>query len=326
MRLLVSWTWREFSKRTRRRVHTIVLIRHGESIWNSENRFTGWSDVPLTSSGEMDAKDAGNLIGERGLKFDVAFTSNLERAWRTCAIVLATSGQGTVQTHRSWLLNERHYGGKRNSIQLQLQRTYCKAIALQGHVKTSPKLLEVFGEDKMHELRRSFRACPPSMYDIDFLKLIGPDSLDTCTRWMNPRYIDHDLYDSTKQQLLAATKRSFGSHELPRNHAQNIFRFPAAESLLLCQERAYSYWESVIAPRVQAGERVLIVAHANTIRALVKVIDDIEDDKIAHLKIPNGVPLVYTLDENLRPTDLTDDIGFQANYLVSARNHNKVII
>lgn len=98
--------------KNRRSLHTVVLIRHGESIWNSENRFTGWSDVPLTASGEADAKDAGALIGERGLSFDVAFTSNLERAWRTCALVLATSCQSSVQTHRSWLLNERHYGGK----------------------------------------------------------------------------------------------------------------------------------------------------------------------------------------------------------------------
>lgn len=167
------------------------------------------------------------------------------------------------------------------------------------------------------------------MYDVDFLKLVGPDALDVCTRWVNPRYIDHDLYDTTKQQLLAATTygttANQGSYELPRHQAQSFFRFPTTESLLQCQERAYNYWEHIIAPRVLAGEKVLIVAHANTIRALVKMIDDIEDDKIPHLKIPNGVPLVYTLDENLRPTDLPDDIGFQANYLVSARNHSKVI-
>ncbi len=93
-------------------VHTVVLIRHGESLWNLEKRFTGWCDVPLTPGGEADAQDAGNLIGERGIKFDVAFTSNLERAWRTCAIVLSASGQSSVETQRSWLLNERHYGGK----------------------------------------------------------------------------------------------------------------------------------------------------------------------------------------------------------------------
>lgn len=160
------------------------------------------------------------------------------------------------------------------------------------------------------------------MYDLDFLRLLGPQALDTCTGMVDPRYIDQTAYYVTKRNLLLTTKQTAMPKHLP-DRVYSRIRYPATESLKQCQERAYTYWKQVIAPRVLAGERVLIVAHANTIRALVKVIDNITDDSIPHLKIPNGVPLVYTLDRQLRPTDMTDDIGFQAKYLVSARNHSK---
>ncbi|RYH19389.1 2,3-diphosphoglycerate-dependent phosphoglycerate mutase [archaeon] len=287
-------------------LHTVVLIRHGESLWNQEKRFTGWCDVPLTPGGEADAKDAGVLIGERGIKFDVAFTSNLERAWRTCAMVLASSGQGFVETHRSWYLNERHYG------------------ALQGHSKTCSKLTQAFGEQRLIDWRRSYHSAPPSLYDINFLRLMGPDSLDTCTEHMNIGYIDQAAYAEAKTRLKADSKDLSAESYVASREIISQSVFPDTESLKQCQERAYTYWQNIIAPRVKNHEKVLIVAHANTIRALVKVIDSIEDDDIAHLKIPNGIPLVYTLDDNLQPTDLTDDIGFQAKYLVSARNHGKV--
>jgi 2,3-bisphosphoglycerate-dependent phosphoglycerate mutase len=129
---------------------------------------------------------------------------------------------------------------------------------------------------------------------------MGGGSLEKCTSWMNPKYINRERYLQTK-------------------------RVPVTESLKQCQERAYYFWQNTIAPRVKSGDRVLIVAHANTIRALVKAVDNIDDDSISHLRIPNGIPLVYTLDENLKPVvNLSDDIGFHANYLVSARNHSKV--
>eukprot|EP01031_Cornospumella_fuschlensis_P032802 gene32802-39657_t len=289
-------------------LHTVVLIRHGESLWNQEKRFTGWCDVPLTPAGEVDARDAGDLIGERGIKFDVAFTSNLERAWRTCAMVLASSGQSYVETHRSWYLNERHYG------------------ALQGHSKTCSKLTEAFGEQRLIDWRRSYDSAPPSLYDVNFLRLMGQDSLDICTKQMNMGYIDQAAYTNAKAKLLSESKVVCAQSYVPSQEIVSQSVFPSTESLKQCQQRAYTYWQNIIAPRVKNHEKVLIVAHANTIRALVKVIDNIADNHIAHLKIPNGVPLVYTLDDNLQPiVDLTDDIGFQAKYLVSARNHGRTM-
>lgn len=264
-------------------IHTVVMLRHGKSLWNVENRFTGWYDVPLTEAGIREAVDAGTLIGERGLKFDVAFTSNLERAWKTCALTLNASGQPDVETIRSSKLNERHYG------------------ALQGHRKDSQLIINAYGEDTVVEWRRSYSIAPPTTDNLEFLHKVGlPDTDET--------YSCHSGGDITDDDT------------------------PKTESLKLCEERAFGYWKEVIAPRVASGERVLIVAHANTIRALVKAVDKIQDQDIAHLKIPNGIPLIYTMDENLQPYDneensvSNDDIGFQANYLVSAKNHSKVYI
>lgn len=315
-------------KQLSRKVHTVVMIRHGESIWNVDRRFTGWCDVPLTKHGEADARDAGHLMGERGLKFDVAFTSNLERAWRTCAMVLAESGQSGVETIKSWKLNERHYG------------------ALQGHKKNCPKLTASFGEEKLIEWRRSYQLAPPTLYDPEIFNRIDLQSFKLNASHMDPRFIDH----STIEHLLGygdlSNNIAYGSNnsgtvgevqQRLQNQSCNTFfvpshSYPSTESLKDCGDRAYGYWKQTILPRVKAGERVLIVAHANTIRALVKAVDNISDNMIRNLKIPNGIPLVYTLDENLEPiqdqaslASSEDTLGFQAKYLVSARNHQKMM-
>lgn len=287
-------------------LHTVVLIRHGESIWNQEERFTGWADVPLTPNGENDALDAGRLLGERKITFDVAFTSHLERAWRTCAIALAESQQSGVEVIRSSKLNERHYG------------------ALQGHLKNCPNLEQAFGEKKLLEWRRSFHTAPPDLYDMEILKKIGPDSLMTCTEHLHQRYIDVEKFENARRELKTEQQYFYNSDQTNDDEDGGIY--PSTESLQQCQQRAYGYWKDVILPRVKQGDRVLVVAHANTIRALVKAVDNIDDADIAYLKIPNGIPLVYTFDENLQPNlDMPDDIGFNGKYLVSSENHGKMM-
>lgn len=236
-----------------RGVHTVVMIRHGESSWNVEKRFTGWCDIPLTDHGEVDAHDAGVLMGERGMKFDVAFTSTLERAWRTCAIALSAAGQsGSVETLRSWKLNERHYG------------------ALQGHLKDSPNLTKLFGEEKILEWRRSYHTAPPSLYDRDFAAAMGPESFKRATEMMNPTFLDPKHIRKPHPHTFNVPRIENTSLDFEGNH-----RYPPTESLKNCEDRAFGYWNEVIAPRVKAGERVLIVAHANTIRALVKAVDKV---------------------------------------------------
>lgn len=184
----------------------------------------------------------------------------------------------------------------------------------------SKDLFAKFGEEKIMDWRKSYDIAPPSMYDLDFLYSVGIDGLGICTSHMDPKYLNSAEMSRTQ----------FALSKWPDVHSKmdTAFRvrskYPTTESLKDCQERAYSYWKLVIAPRVLEGDRVLVVAHANTIRALVKAIDNIDDEKIRKLKIPNGVPLVYTLDRNLKPVDITDDLGFQAKYLVSSYNHSKV--
>ena len=194
--------------------------------------------------------------------------------------------------------------------------------ALQGHHKDCPKLVEVYGEKKVLEWRRSYHTAPPSLYDAEFLEKIGPAELLSSA--MNDKYIDAQQLNTALNKYPSMTSSIFTA-----NAANDRSIAPTTESLQMCEQRAFGYWKEVIAPRVIAGERVLIVAHANTIRALVKAVDKIDDNKIAHLKIPNGIPLVYTMDETLTPTDVTDkndELGFHARYLVSARNHEKVML
>ena len=219
----------------------LVLLRHGQSTWNKENRFTGWTDVDLSEHGSAEAKQAGVLIKDAGLTFDLAYTSVLKRAIRTLWIVLDELDLMWIPVERSWRLNERHYG------------------ALQGlnKAETAAK----FGEEQVKIWRRSYDIPPPPLEKND------------------PRYPGHDR-----------RYRSLTEAELP-----------LTESLKDTVERFLPYWKKMIVPAIESGQRVLIAAHGNSLRALVKYLDDVPEEKIVGLNIPTGVPLVYELDEHLEP-------------------------
>ena len=220
---------------------TIVLLRHGESDWNRENRFTGWTDVDLSTAGIAEAHEAARLLAADGLTFDVAYTSVLKRAIRTLWIVLDDLDLMWLPVHGSWRLNERHYG------------------ALQGLNKA--ETAREFGDDQVRIWRRSYDVPPPPLEGSD-PRFPGRDR----------RYTDLD------------------DAELPRT-----------ESLKDTVARFLPYWHGEIAPEVRKGRRVLIAAHGNSLRALVKYLDGVSDEEIVGLNIPTGVPLVYELDEELRP-------------------------
>jgi 2,3-bisphosphoglycerate-dependent phosphoglycerate mutase len=219
----------------------LVLLRHGESTWNLENRFTGWTDVDLSLKGVQEAHEAARLLKEGGYDLDVAFTSVLRRAIRTLWIVMDDMDRMWLPVQRSWRLNERHYG------------------ALQGlnKAETAAK----YGEQQVLVWRRSYADPPPPM---------SPD---------DERYPGRD-------RRYAALR----PEEIPRG-----------ESLKDTVARFLPYWHSAIAPSVRAGERVLIAAHGNSLRALVKYLDNVSDNEIVGLNIPTGVPLVYELDSDLKP-------------------------
>lgn len=219
----------------------IVLLRHGESVWNRENLFTGWVDVGLSEKGVQEAISAGNVLAERGYIFDMAFTSLLKRAIKTLWIVLEQMDLMWIPVRRSWHLNERHYG------------------ALQGLDKA--RTAEKHGADQVQIWRRSYDVRPPPL---------SPDS---------PMYPGSDSRYS-----------SLSTHELP-----------LAESLKDTVARFLPYWQETIAPAVAAGNRVLIAAHGNSLRALVKYLDHISDTDITGRNIPTGIPLVYELADDLRP-------------------------
>ena len=220
---------------------SLVLLRHGESIWNRENLFTGWTDVDLSEKGVAEAREAGRLLTAEGYVFDVAYTSVLKRAIRTLWIVLDEMDLMWIPVHRSWRLNERHYG------------------ALQGLNKA--ETAEKYGQEQVMLWRRSYAVAPPALTPEDE-RHPGRD----------PRY------------------RSLGEGELPRT-----------ESLKDTVGRFLPCWHEEIAPAVQSGRRVLVSAHGNSLRALVKYLDDVSDQDIVRLNIPTGIPLVYELDERLRP-------------------------
>jgi 2,3-bisphosphoglycerate-dependent phosphoglycerate mutase len=222
-------------------MYTLVLLRHGESTWNRENRFTGWTDVDLSPTGVEEAHRAGQQLRERGGTFDLAFTSLLKRAIRTLWLVLDELDLMWVPVHRSWRLNERHYG------------------ALQGLNKAETAAKH--GEAQVKVWRRSYDVPPPPLDPSD------------------PRFPGHDR----RYAALAP-------HELPHT-----------ESLKDTVDRFVPYWLETIAPVVRTGQRVLIAAHGNSLRALVKHLDGISDEDIVGLNIPTGVPLVYELDRDLRP-------------------------
>jgi 2,3-bisphosphoglycerate-dependent phosphoglycerate mutase len=219
-------------------MYRLVLLRHGESLWNSENRFTGWTDVELSPRGMAEARDGGRLIREQGLRFDVAFTSVLKRAIRTLWIALEELDQMWLPVEKSWQLNERHYG------------------ALQGlnKAETAAK----FGEQQVLVWRRSYDTPPPEL-----------DPADKRYEGTDPRY--------------------------------KGIAVPRTECLKDTVGRVLPYWNGIIAPAVRAGRRVLIAAHGNSLRALVKHLDNISDEAIVGLNIPTGIPLVYELDDSLKP-------------------------
>ncbi|NUM89231.1 MAG: 2,3-diphosphoglycerate-dependent phosphoglycerate mutase [Bdellovibrionales bacterium] len=220
-------------------MHKLVLIRHGESAWNKENRFTGWTDVDLSEKGCEEAAHAGRVLSREGFRFDVAYTSVLKRAIRTLWLVLDETDQMWIPVHRSWRLNERHYG------------------ALQGLNKS--EMAAKYGEEQVHIWRRSYDVLPPAL---------DPD--DPRHPRLDPRYKD-------------------------------VPRPPAAEALKQTVERMLPLWNETIAPEIRKGKRVLIVAHGNSLRALVKHLDGLSEKEIMELNIPTGIPLLYELDDQLRP-------------------------
>ena len=221
---------------------TLVLLRHGQSQWNLENRFTGWTDVDLTEQGRVEAQTSGQLLKAGGFGFDIAYTSVLTRAIRTNWIALDELQLLWIPVERHWRLNERHYG------------------ALQGLDKAETAARH--GDAQVKIWRRSYDLPPP------------PLTLD------DPRHPSHD----------------------PRYASLAPSELPATESLKDTVARFLPYWHETIAPTIRSGRRVLITAHGNSLRALVKYLDQISDQDIVELNIPTGIPLVYELDANLRPT------------------------
>jgi len=219
----------------------LVLLRHGESEWNKENRFTGWTDVDLSDKGKAEAISAGQKLKQAGYVFDIAYTSVLKRAIRTLWLALDEMDLLWLPTTRSWRLNERHYG------------------ALQGLNKA--ETASKYGAEQVHEWRRSFATPPPALTPED------------------PRHPGKD----------------------PRYHDLTPKDLPLTESLKDTIIRFLPYWHETIAPAVKTGKRAIIAAHGNSLRALVKYLDNISDKDIPELEIPTGVPLVYELDDALKP-------------------------
>jgi 2,3-bisphosphoglycerate-dependent phosphoglycerate mutase len=222
-------------------MHRLVVLRHGESVWNKENRFTGWVDVDLSGTGQEEARQAGRLMLAEKFEFDVTYTSVLKRAIRTLWLALDEMDALWLPVHKSWRLNERHYG------------------ALQGLNKAETAAKH--GEAQVKIWRRSYDIPPPPL---------SPD---------DPRHPSHD--------------RRYGEL-LPGE-------LPLTESLKDTVARFLPYWHDTIAPQIRAGKRVLIAAHGNSLRALVKFLDTISDQEIVELNIPTGVPLVYLLNDDLKP-------------------------
>lgn len=222
-------------------MYKVVFLRHGESIWNKENRFTGWTDVDLSEKGIEEAREAGRVLKNEGYVFDIAYTSVLKRAIRTLWLVLDEMDLMWIPVIRDWRLNERHYG------------------ALQGLNKA--EMAAKFGEQQVKIWRRSYDVPPPAL-----------DKTDPRYPGFDPRY-----KDLTEQEL------------------------PLTECLKDTVARVLPCWHNRIAPDIRAGKRVLVAAHGNSLRALVKYLDNISDQDIVELNIPTGMPLVYELDENLKP-------------------------
>jgi len=222
-------------------VNKLVIVRHGESTWNKENRFTGWTDVDLSEKGKEEATEGGQVLKREGYRFDVAFTSVLKRAIRTLWTIQDEMDLMWIPVHRSWRLNERHYG------------------ALQGLNKAETAAR--FGEGQVKIWRRSYDVPPP---------VLTPD---------DERYPGHD----------------------PRYQSLSQADLPLTECLKDTVARVMPLWNETIAPAIRSGQRVLIAAHGNSLRALVKYLDNISEADIVELNIPTGMPLVYELDDDLKP-------------------------
>ncbi len=222
-------------------MYRLALLRHGESLWNKENRFTGWTDVDLSEKGLEEAVAAGRLLRESGFVFDIAYTSVLKRALRTCWIALDELDLLWIPMEKSWRLNERHYG------------------ALQGLNKA--EIAAKHGDAQTKIWRRSYDIPPPPLDDTD------------------PRHPKND----------------------PRYAGLAPADLPSSEALKNTVARFMPYWEGTIAPAIRSGQRVLITAHGNSLRALVKYLDHVSDTDIVGLNIPTGIPLIYELDDSLAP-------------------------
>jgi 2,3-bisphosphoglycerate-dependent phosphoglycerate mutase len=222
-------------------MYKIVLLRHGESLWNKENRFTGWTDVDLTDGGIQEAHSAGKILKDSGYHFDIAFTSVLKRAIRTLWIVLDEMDLMWIPVQNSWRLNERHYG------------------ALQGLNKA--ETAQKYGDEQVTLWRRSADVRPPALDKDD------------------PRYPGHD----------------------PRYANLKASELPLTENLIDTINRVIPYWNSTIAPTIRSGKKIIVVAHGNSLRGLVKYLDNLSNEEVIALNIPTGIPLVYELDDNLKP-------------------------
>ena len=246
-------------------MYTLVLIRHGESQWNMENRFTGWKDVDLSEKGCEEAAHAGVLLREAGLSFDCLYTSYLKRAIRTLWFIQDALDIMWMPVTMAWQLNERHYG----------------ALTGLNKAETSTK----YGEEQVMIWRRSFDTRPPEMKDHD-----------PANPAYDPRY----------------------AHLSPEE-------IPRGECLKDNVARTLPYWQKEIAPQIRAGRNVLVVAHGNSLRAIMKHLDNISDEDISELNIPTGIPVVYTLDENLKPivSRYLGDPEAVAKAIASVKNQGK---
>ena len=222
-------------------MYKLVLLRHGESAWNKQNRFTGWTDVDLSEKGVVEAIEAANMLKEGGFTFDIAYTSVLKRGVRTLWIVLDEMDLMWIPVHRAWRLNERHYG------------------ALQGKFKA--EMAAEVGEEQVLIWRRSYDVPPPALKTSD------------------PRYPGNE----EKYKTLTAAQ------------------LPLSECLKDTVARVLPYWHETIVPSITSGQKILISAHGNSLRALVKYLDNVPDEEIIKLNIPTGIPLIYELDEDLKP-------------------------
>jgi len=222
-------------------MYKVVLLRHGESDWNKQNRFTGWTDVDLSEKGVAEASTAGKLMKEAGFAFDVAFTSVLKRAIRTLWLALDEMDLLWIPVYKSWRLNERHYG------------------ALQGLNKA--ETAQKFGDEQVHVWRRSYDIQPPALTS------------------------DDDRYPGKDKRYADLTAKEL----------------PLTECLKDTVARFLPFWHETAVPAIKSGKQVIIAAHGNSLRALVKYLDNIPEDEIVELNIPTGIPLVYELDKNMKP-------------------------